>query len=436
MIGQYADETVADPVPVYTKNIAHNGINRLGLNLSTTKINGMAYDDVNFRLFVSDTGNNRVLVYNADEDGNLLDRIPDYVLGQSNFYTNSSGATSSTLNSPSGLTYDFDFNKLLVADNGNNRVLVYDAQVITNGEAAESVLGQPDFTTVSAGTTIAKLSAPQGIVYHSSTGELFIADTGNNRVLIFQINTITNGENAVNVLGQTDFTSSAAATTREGMNTPVDVTFVSETLFVSDSGNNRVTISSISGGITDGQQADKVFGQATFTSNTAANTQAGMSSPTALAVRSASNKLFVAQSGNNRVTVFDLGSITNGKNAESVLGQANFTATSAAVTQAGMSNPRGMVQVDGGTRDLYVLEAGANRIKEYEIVPIVDGEDAVDLIGQYTDETLSTLVPVYTKSAAHNAPNKLGLAGNASLVDSKNHRLFISDTGSSRMVFK
>jgi DNA-binding beta-propeller fold protein YncE len=143
---------------VYTKNIAHNGINRLGLNLSTTKINGMAYDDVNFRLFVSDTGNNRVLVYNADEDGNLLDRIPDYVLGQSNFYTNSSGATSSTLNSPSGLTYDFDFNKLLVADNGNNRVLVYDAQVITNGEAAESVLGQPDFTTVSAGTTIAKFT--------------------------------------------------------------------------------------------------------------------------------------------------------------------------------------------------------------------------------------------------------------------------------------
>ena len=41
VIGQYEDETVADPVPAYTKNTAHNGINRLGLNLSTTKINGI-----------------------------------------------------------------------------------------------------------------------------------------------------------------------------------------------------------------------------------------------------------------------------------------------------------------------------------------------------------------------------------------------------------
>jgi hypothetical protein len=57
----------------------------------------------------------------------------------------------------------------------------------------------------------------------------------------------------------------------------------------------------------------------------------------------------------------------------------------------------------------YVLESGAHRIKRYDVSPIVDGENAIDLIGQYTDETLETLVPVYTKSGAHNAPNKLGL---------------------------
>jgi DNA-binding beta-propeller fold protein YncE len=434
MIGQYADETVADPVPAYTKNIAHNGINRLGLNLSTTKINGMAYDNTNYRLFVSDTGNNRVLVYNTDEDSNLIDNIPDYVLGQSNFYTNSSGATSSTLNTPSGITYNTG-SFLFVVDSGNNRVLVYDISSITNGEAAVNVLGQPDFTTVSAGTTAAKLSAPQGVAYDGASGNMYVADTGNNRVIIYDVSSITDGENAIHVAGQSDFTSSASANTQTGMNSPVDVVIESDNrLFVSQSGNNRVTVYDIGNdGITDGEAAVNVLGQANFTATSAANTQAGMNTPTALTFNG-SSILYVAQSGNNRVTVYDITAITDGENAVSVLGQANFTATSAAVTQSGMSNPRGMIQINGGSDILYVLESGAHRIKRYDVSPIVDGENAIDLIGQYTDETLETLVPVYTKSGAHNAPNKLGLAGNASLVDSKNHRLFISDYNNNRVL--
>jgi hypothetical protein len=62
-------------------------------------------------------------------------------------------------------------------------------------------------------------------------------------------------------------------------------------------------------------------------------------------------------SGNNRVTVYDIGNdgITDGEAAVNVLGQANFTATSAANTQAGMNTPTALTF--NGSSILYVAQS-------------------------------------------------------------------------------
>src|SRR5687767_4528090 len=110
------------PSPVYTKFTAHDGPNRLGLSLHT--MSTPVIDRTHNRLFISDTNNSRVLVYSLTSTGAFVDRIPDSVLGQANFYTNTVATTQAGMSSPYGLAYDATNNRLFVAHSGNNRVTI------------------------------------------------------------------------------------------------------------------------------------------------------------------------------------------------------------------------------------------------------------------------------------------------------------------------
>ena len=77
-------------------------------------------------MFASDYSNNRVLVFELDDNHDLLDYTADYVLGQTDFTSLGSGVSASTMYRPWGLSYDSVSSTLFVADTGNNRVLVFD----------------------------------------------------------------------------------------------------------------------------------------------------------------------------------------------------------------------------------------------------------------------------------------------------------------------
>jgi DNA-binding beta-propeller fold protein YncE len=166
--------------------------------------------------------NRRILIYNLTSGNILADRIPDFVLGASDFVT--PGVITSPTPSnflPLALAYDSVNNRLFVGDN-QSRVLVFDTTTITNGMNAVNVLGKPDFVTGGVPTaTQSSIYTPYGLAYHPVTNRLFVLDGSLNRVLVFDTTTITDGENAVNVLGQPNFTSSATATNQAGMNFPM-----------------------------------------------------------------------------------------------------------------------------------------------------------------------------------------------------------------------
>src|SRR4051794_9134257 len=61
----------------------------------------------------------------------------------------------------------------VVPDFGNKRVLIYQ-QPFSNGQAATTVLGEPDFTTTGGGGTASTLSGPNG-VSADGAGNLFVA---------------------------------------------------------------------------------------------------------------------------------------------------------------------------------------------------------------------------------------------------------------------
>jgi secreted PhoX family phosphatase len=141
------------------------------------------------------------------------------VIGQADLVSSGAATTATGLGFPTGVTFDSAGN-LWVGDTGNNRVLQF-KPAFANGMTAGLVLGQASFTTNAAATTQSGLSGPFGIAFDSS-GNLGVADSGNNRTLGFQP-PFSNNQNASLVLGQANFTTATGATTATGEAAPVAV---------------------------------------------------------------------------------------------------------------------------------------------------------------------------------------------------------------------
>ena len=143
--------------------------------------------DSNGNLYVADTGNGRVLRFPTPfaHQGSL--QPADRVVGQAGFYSTVTDPSSSTMAAPYGVALS-GVNGLLVSDVKLNRVLYFPMAngdlTSPQGETATKVFGQPDFKTIVKGTDDTSMSSPRHVAADTS-GRPYVADTGNNRVLIF-----------------------------------------------------------------------------------------------------------------------------------------------------------------------------------------------------------------------------------------------------------
>jgi DNA-binding beta-propeller fold protein YncE len=213
-----------------------NGDGGCGATQSTFwhDVKDVAFDAVNERLFVADTDNNRVLVFNVAPGTIATGENASYVLGQTDFVSNGAnqntgGPTQSSLDSPSGVAFDPVNERLFVADSDNNRVLVFNVApgTIATGENASYELGQPGggsaFTTNTCATTqsgICTSGYPNlgNLSYDANNSRLFVADSNNCRAIVFNVgpSVIANGENATNFLGQPDWTNTNSGSSPGG----------------------------------------------------------------------------------------------------------------------------------------------------------------------------------------------------------------------------
>ena len=162
------------------------------------------------QLFVSDTGRNRVFIWHDFPETTFQE--PDVVLGQDDADgtgRNAGGLVSAnSLQYPSGIWSDGQ--RLIVADAWNHRVLIWHKMPTAHGQAADVVIGQTDFDSnqpnaqgVGANPTERTLFWPYGVF---SDGEkLWIADTGNRRILYFDHLPFENFAPASGVIGKPDF---------------------------------------------------------------------------------------------------------------------------------------------------------------------------------------------------------------------------------------
>ena len=306
------------------------------------------------------------------------------VLGQPNFTSSTSGTLRTRMDAPSAVAVDRHTHKVFVADSGNNRVLRFRSlYALRNGAAAEAVFGQPDYVSSSAATTQSGMYLPWG-VFVDAGGRLWVADQGNNRVLRFDhASRKPSGANADGVLGQSGFNSSGHATTQEGMYIP-DGVFVDGggRLWVLEYANNRVLRFDHAASLPNGAPANGVLGQLDFTHGLGAVSQSGLNQPYNLTV-DAHGRLWVADFGSSRVVRFDhAASLPNGANASAVLGQPDFTSFAGTAARNGMNFPEG-VTVDNSTGRLYVADGNNNRILVFNSAArLANGANASFVLGQ------------------------------------------------------
>lgn len=207
------------------------------------------------KFFVADTGNRRVLIWNEIPQTN--GQAADLVLGQTTFCNRDENAgaepSAMSLRWPHGMTMWNNY--FCISDAGNNRILLWHGLPTSNGAPADLVLGQADSTLVDHNQSLYwprdnTLNMPYGLT--SSGPWLIVADTANSRLLGFHATDINSGfgiGEASALVGQTDFHEKGdnrwQPPTDDSFCWPYGVssgTSLSGFLVVADSGNNRVSI--------------------------------------------------------------------------------------------------------------------------------------------------------------------------------------------------
>src|SRR5579872_6355011 len=381
-------------------------------------VGGVAY--ANGILFAADanrTGmipiNNRVLEFPTQSFPGPLDTIRPFiarcavclgtanvVLGQPDFVSNTFTISQTGLRLPTAVATDGTI--LAVADTANNRIMIWKSIPTIIDQPADIELGQPDFNTVLQGPQQVvdnkSLRGPQGVWIQN--GKLYVADTQNHRVLIWNSIPTQNDQPADLVLGQPSFNVA---------NQP-DLTKAS--------------------------------------TNAQANT---LLNP--VSVSSDGIRLYVADLGNSRVLIWNTIPTTNQAPADVAVGQKDLVtglendatdlcpsngtdATTGALTypmRCGKTMDFPRFALSDGTR-LFVADGGNDRVLIYNTIPTQSGAAADVILGQTDDvsDAVSSFTdlfhPLLRQSAADILPTPTGLAWdgtNLYVTDASNRRILV-----------
>ncbi|MDE2489264.1 MAG: fibronectin type III domain-containing protein [Elusimicrobia bacterium] len=351
-------------------------------NRVVAQLTGAAFD-ASGNLWVSDSYANRVLRFSVGFSSGMN---ADLVIGQADFVSSAAATTINGLHGPGSIAFDSS-GDLWIVDASNSRILEY-RPPFSDGMSASLVIGEPDFTSVSTGTSqnsLYLIGTGQEIAFDPG-GNLWLADGDNNRVLRFS-KPFSNGMNADLVLGQSVFTSTSSdlncdqgfpyTQSANGLGQPGGLVFDSSgDLWVSDpSGGIREFVPPF----TTNMNATTALGAPNLTTCVSlAPTQSSMYSPYGATFDSLGN-LWVASEVEQRVLRFSP-PFSTGMNASLVLGQSVFTSSN---TNNGPSYTPEPINVAISSGRIAVAELtpdnffGGPRVTLFDIVP----DSASDLAG-------------------------------------------------------
>jgi uncharacterized protein (TIGR03437 family) len=358
--------------------------------------------------------------------------------GNPGFAGDSGSAVGSQLNFPFGLAVDKS-GTLYIADGLNNRVRKVSGGVITTVAGN----GTAGFTGDNASATSAELNNPTGVAVDSS-GNLYIADSGNNVVRKVANGTITTfaGSNSVGA----GYSGDTGTATGAQLNNPVGVAVdASGNVYIADAGNNVVrqvysgNIITAAVGFThpDGVAVDSsgnlyvadtvarrivklsggVYttlagnGNGAFGGDDGPGTQAALNAPMGLAV-DASGNVYIADTLNGRIRkLTPSGTITTIAGT----GALYFSGDQGPATQAAMYFPRGVAVDPSG--NIYIADTANSVVRQLQgTLPVVSANGVVNAASFASQISPGALATVFgsnfaLRNASANAPLPTSLAG-------------------------
>jgi hypothetical protein len=317
------------------------------------------------------------------------------VIGQndeSSDIANSGGESANSLNNPQGVFTDGTY--LWVADSGNARVLQWNSIPAVDRPIADVVIGQANATSSTSTTT--QSAFHNGVsALAVAGGHVVISDASNNRVMIFTPVPTTTGIPATIVLGQASFTTSGTGKSASTMNGPTDVWTDGTRLAVVDNANSRVLVWTTFPTM-NGQAANIVLGRSAFglglgDAVSDPPTSSSMKFPSG--VWSNGTKLYVADGANHRVLVWNAFPTANGAAADLVIGQTGFDQNQA---NAGGANANALgldepYKAIEVDNALFISDSVNHRVVVHYPIPTTSGPMANGVLGQ--DNLTSTVVP-------------------------------------------
>ncbi len=272
--------------------------------------------------------------------------------GTSGFSGDGSAATSAQLNSPKGVAIDSSGN-IYIADTSNHRIRKIDAATGNISTIAGTGTGTGTFGGDNAAATAARVNSPQGIAVDSS-GNVFIADTSNNRIR--KITAATGNISTVAGNGTGGYLGDNVAATGTRINAPRGVVVDSSgNFYIADSSNNRIRKVDTGGTITTVVGT----GTASFSGDNGAATSATIRAPQAIAMDGSGN-LYIADTTNHRIRKVSGGIITTLAGT----GAAGYGGDNGVATSGQLSSPAG-IAVDASGK-IYIGDTGNTRVRKIE----------------------------------------------------------------------
>jgi DNA-binding beta-propeller fold protein YncE len=152
----------------------------------------MIIDNSQQMLYVADSGNDRIVIFELVTGTTCpsgTEEVVDGVCYVDEFGT--SGNDEGEFDDPAGLAYDSTNDLLYVADSDNNRIQIFeivDGNTCPSGtdEIVNGVCYVEEFGT--AGTGNGQFDSPMGIALDTTNDLLFVADSDNDRIQAFNLN--------------------------------------------------------------------------------------------------------------------------------------------------------------------------------------------------------------------------------------------------------
>jgi sugar lactone lactonase YvrE len=368
----------------------------------------LAYD-ASGNLYIAAALNHRIRVVD-----HITNNISTFA-GSSTYCGDTGLATAACLNNPQGVERHAPTDPLYIADTGNHVIRVVNGTTITTFAGT----GTPGYSGDNGPAAAAQLYSPRGLSINAA-GDLYIADTTNNRIR--RIDHATHNITTVAGTGAQGYTGDAGAALSATLNLPRDV-FIDAAgdLYIADTANNVVRmVTPGPDGVVNGGAGETITtvagngGMADCVTGSPATTTACLNVPNGIFVDGSG--LLIADTGNQKVKLVSGGTFTTIAGT----GAASDTGDAGAATSASIHEPSSAVKDSAG--NVFISSHSGDRIREITggIISTVVGSAVSGFCGDGGAAA----------SACLTLPRAIALdtGGNLYIADQGNRRIRMVDT--------